>query len=392
MKWVWYFVLLFLAIENLFGITIGRIFIRGNSETDPQTILFFFQEYKEGKEFTQNELDTALSNWVRRLERTGWFRNIRVMTEETNENHVDVSLELTERFFYTAQLFDHAIGFGKQNLWGKGKEIFFEVGPLQKKITLTDHMYNFWPLFYQVSLGTSQETLVEYIEDFYRTIPTLRQKGEAYIGWYLRPDHTLKGGLSGQIIMQTNQMPLETVSSLSVGYLIDTRRGYPAFSSGWHWENTVRLFVPGYAISWESTASTHTPIGKTWQIGAKWHHGLSYGSLPASGKYLLRTINGLHTLSQERGLLGDNCWDAHGEIRWKFWDVIPFLIFDIQLEAVGFLEAGEAWSRWEEVGRHIFVVYGAGLRIYVDRFAIRTEAGIDQRGETSVLSSFELPF
>ncbi|MFN4215899.1 MAG: POTRA domain-containing protein [Brevinematales bacterium] len=392
MKGIWYCLLLLFLGQNLFGITIRHIVIRGNSETDPRTILFFFQEYEENKEFSTNELTTALSNWIRRLERTGWFRNISVTTEETEENKVDVSLELTERFFYTAQLFDHAIGFGKQNLWGKGKEIFFEAGPFQKKITLTDHMYNFWPIFYQVILGTTEENLIEYSNDFYRIIPSLRQKGEAHIGWHLRPDHTLKGGFSGQIIIQTNQIPIETLSFLSLGYLIDTRRGYPAFSSGWHWENTIRFYIPHYTVSWESIASTHKPIKKTWQIGAKWHHGFTYGFLPTSAKYLLRSINGLHTLSQEKGLLGDNCWDVHGEIRWKFWDVIPFLIFDIQLEAVGFLEAGETWNTWEEFGKNIFVVYGAGLRIYIDRFAIRTETGIDQRGETAVLSSFELPF
>ncbi len=392
MKRIWYMLFYWVIVVPLFAVKIEEIFIRGNSDTNRRTILFYFFEYDPEKDYTNEELSRVLQNWTRRLERTGWFRNIQVNTEQTSENTVRVSLELTERFFYTAQLFDRAVGFGKQNIWGKGKEIFFEVGTFQKKITLVDHMYNFSPFFYQVSLGTTEEDLVEYRGDFYQTFPTLRQKGEALVGWHIFPDHVVRLCVGGQSIMQTNQMPLEEGGYISLSYLMDKRKGYPSFSAGWHWENNVKCFFPSFGVSWESTASWHTPVGKTWQLGLKWHHGLSYGTLRTSEAYLLRHINGLHTLSQSPGLLGDNCWDAHIELRWKFWEVIPFVIFDMQLEAVAFLEGGEAWKDWTAFGRYPFVVYGAGLRIYVDLFAIRTEAGIDQTGQTAVLSSFELPF
>ncbi|URA11280.1 BamA/TamA family outer membrane protein [Thermospira aquatica] len=348
MKRIFFILFFWFLVGSLFAVKIEDIFIRGNSDSNSRTILFYFFEYDPDKDYTPGELERALQNWARRLERTGWFRNIYVTNEYTPENTVRISLELTESFFYTAQLFDRAVGFGKQNIWGKGKEIFFEVGTFQKKITLIDHMYNFSPFFYQVSLGTTEEDLVEYRGDFYQTFLTLRQKGEALVGWHVFPDHIMWVSLGGQSIVQTNQMPLERGGYLSLSYLVDTRRGYPSFSSGWHWQNDARWFFLSGGISWETTASWHTPLGKTWQLGLKWHHGLTYGKLQSSEKYLLRQINGLHTLSQSPGLLGDNCWDVHGEIRWKFWEVIPFVIFDMQLEAVAFLEGGEAWTEWRE--------------------------------------------
>lgn len=386
-----FFFLLFL-FSPLYALTISEIALKGNSETAQETILFFFCEYNPSHDYSEPELSQALSNWVRRLERTGWFRNISITTEQTDTNSVKISLELTERFFYTVQLYDHAVGFGKQNLWGKGKEVFFEVGAIQKRIILTDHMYHFSPFFYQIALGTTEGEMTEYRNNFYQSLATLNQEGSIIGGYRIFPDHSIKFLLSGQIVKQTNQLPLEQVVQASLSYQIDNRKGYPSFRSGWYLENDLHSYAFLWSLSWETTFTTYHSLSPRWVVGIKWHHGVSTGELPASRKYLLRQINGLHTLSQSPGLIGNNCWDAHLELRWQFWDVIPFVIFDMQLEAVGFVEAGEAWQTWQEWGSHPYGIYGGGIRIYVDRFAIRTEVGIDQNQQPSVISSFQLPF
>lgn len=386
------FALLF-AVSSAFGYQITEIDFVEKMESSTNTVLNYFHEYYPGKEWTLTELDDALINFHNRLLTSGWFKEIEIEYEEIGSNDLKLIIGLEESFPYRLWTGDLYFGLSKINLWGKGKEVAFEIGPIQQKIIITDNMFWFSKFFFKIALGTEQYDYtissngLGYIENEIQ-----RRIGELTLGYRLFPDAEIKAMLKNYKLEYTNNILIDNYNMIGIEFDLDRRIGYPNFYSGWNTVFDMYYIHPQNALRMELFANYLYPIQKSIIIKGRAHAGYVTGDVPDYQKLSLRSIDGLRTLADLDGMIGDVCWDAHLEVLWAFWDAIPFLfIFDLQLEALAFLDVGESRSSFSELGRPHWT-YGAGLRIYLETFIVRTELGIDEMGNSYVLSQMGSSF
>ncbi len=388
-----FFPLIFFLNQS-FSLTISNINITGNNISKKETILSFFYEYtyQNKRNFSEKELIDSLKAFKRRLERTGWYRNVEVgfVSNSNDNNIVEVNVGFVEKIPYTLYVKNNFLGVGKYNIWGEGKELIFEIGLDHKSIKISDKMFNFSTYFYECYLGSESYELYEFLNDEYTKSRLLRQRGYVKAGNNIFPDNQLFLQANLIWIQTTNQLTLKNINYFTIGWLFDTTEGYPIIINGIKSYNLLNFYTD-LSFSLENDFSTYLSFFPSLVIALRLHLILSYPELPVYQKYSLRSINGLRTLSHFPGMIGNNVWDGHLELRWAFWDVIPFLLYDLRLEAFSFVEIGEAREKISEFGTP-HIVYGAGIRVYLDSFAIRTEIGIDEVSKVSVLSSFDLPF
>lgn len=383
-------ILLFIPAA-LFSVTVRSVTVAGIESSDTNTILNFFHENSPGRTWAdERELAAALDRFRDRLVRSGWFRGVTVSNRVENDL-ADVTVTLVEKMPYFVTVGNLYAGVKKYNLWGKGKSVGFEIGPVRQKISLEDPMVLFTRAGYALSLGQEEWVYSPVVTNVYQPVPAIRQFIEASAGTGLFPDFTVTLLSRNIWIKSTNGTSLAKSFRAGLRAEYDRRAGFPSVRSGF------LVSLSGYYMiersSWlaEGVTLLYVPIGRDFVIAGKAHAAVAGTDLPEELKFSLRGPDGLRTLSHLPGLTGNRMWDAHLEFRWNFWEVIPFLIFDMQLEALAFLEAGEARDAAEELGRP-HPVYGAGLRIYLDTIGVRVEAGFDERGETSIITSFSLPF
>ncbi|MGC8764803.1 MAG: POTRA domain-containing protein [Brevinematia bacterium] len=390
----WLIVAFFFLLNKSFGQTINNINISGNNISKKETILFFFYEYtyQNRRNFSEEALINSLKSFKRRLERTGWYRNIKVefITNSNDITLVDINVSFTEKIPYTLYLKNNYLGIGKYNIWGEGKEIAFEIGLNHKSIKITDRMFNFSTYFYECYLGSESFLFSQFVNDSYEETQLLKQRGYFRLGNNIFPDNQLFLQANLLWIQDTNQVTLKNLNYFTLSWVFDITEGYPVILNGLKLGSYFNFYTD-LLFSLEDEINAYLNIFPGVVIAIRLHSIFSYPELPPYQKYSLRSMNGLRTLSSFSGMIGDNVWDGHLEVRWAFWDVIPFLLYDLQLEAFAFAEMGEAREKITDFGSP-HIVYGGGIRIYLDTFAIRTEIGVDKTSKVSVLSSFELPF
>ncbi|MCX7821173.1 MAG: hypothetical protein N2258_05805 [Brevinematales bacterium] len=374
-----------------YSVTIKNINFIGDAVTKKVTLLSFFPEYYEKKDLSDEELKKIIKNWKRRLERTGWFRNIKIDVINLENNEVDINLSFTEKIPYTVYFKNNYIGIGKYNIWGEGKELYFEAGLSHKSIKIIDRIFNGTSYFYEFYAGSELFTLHEYLNGEIEKKDLSRQKLDAKIGNNILPDQKISFKISLEWFQDTNDNEnSKNINYSTISWSYDTTEGYPVVKNGLKWENNLKFYTD-FKFLVETDFKGYFMIFETLILGSRLHIAFSYPELPIYHKFNLQGINGLRTLSIMPGLIGSNIWETHIELRWAFWDVVPFLLYDLQLEALGFVDIGEAKDKIEEFGKP-HIVYGCGIRIYLDTFAIRTEIGVDESSKVSVMSSFELPF
>lgn len=388
------FAVLFLLLSTLTlqarAVTIKDITVSGNDQTDSATILHYFYENEAGRDWDTNSLHSALGRFGERLERTGWFRDVDVK-ETLSNSQASVHVTLKEKIPYSLTAGNLYVGLSKYNLWGKGKVVRFEIGPIRQKIMLEDRMFQFSRFSYSIALGKE--------EHYYYTLATntvtqnllLRKTVQASVGVTLFPDLDLTLVNNNIWLDQTNNTKVDSQYRIGLKLDFDKRAGYPSVEKGFYLSCQGHYLIPQNAFQGEITAQFYLPLFRDLIFAAKAHLGVLTAPLPEYFQFNLRDIDGLRTLTALPGLIGNDCWDAHAEARWAFWDVIPFFIFDMRLEALAFLDAGEARPSFADFGSPHFVA-GAGLRVYIDTLAVRVEAGVDETGETSILTGFNLPF
>ncbi len=383
------FLIFLFCCNTLYSVSIGNININGDVVSKKSTILFFSPELKDKKSFSDEELDNILSNWKRRLERTGWYRNIRiekVVHEDTNE--VDITITFSEKIPYTLYFKNNYIGIGKYNIWGEGKELYFEAGFSHKSIRIIDKIFNGGPYFYEFYAGSE---VFEYNKSILEKETLLRQRGYGKIGNNIFPDNQISTTVSLEWFQSTNGVETyKNINSFALNWIYDITKGYPVIKEGLRLETFLKIYKD-FDFCFDVDLRGYFKVFETIVLANRLHFGISFPELPVYHKYNLKNINGVRTLSLLDGLSGNNVWDFHSELRWAFWDVVPFLLYDLQLEALAFFDIGEARDKFNEFSTP-HIVYGCGLRIYLDTFAIRTEIGVDETSKVSVLSSFELPF
>jgi hypothetical protein len=381
----------FLFYTQIFSITIKSFQFIGLDQSDERTILNYFYEYQTNKIWMD---DTALSNdlerFGKRLERTGWFRNISI-SHALSHDEAYVTVTLTERIPYSAWFGNLYLGVSRYNLWGKGKTIKFEIGLNWEKIILEDLMFNYSPFSYSITLGNEQASFFNYTTNTYAQNTVFRKMANISLGAVLLPDIFCRLISQNYFLSETNSRNIGSYHKMGFSLEYDRRAGYPAVYEGADLFVSSCYIYPENSVQLESSIEGYYPFLKGLVLAGRAHLGYLSGYNPDYIKFYLRNIDGLRTLSQYPGLLGNFCWDIHSELRWAFWDLIPFVIFDMQLEALAFVEAGEARDNVSEMGRPHYV-YGSGLRIYIDTFAIRVEAGVDETSAVSILTSFNLPF
>ncbi len=387
LKKVLFFILFFVNLS--YSLKIKNINFIGDVVTKKATLLSYFPEYY--KEFSEEELKFAIKNWKRRLERTGWFRNIKIEVVNITEREVDINISFTEKIPYTVYFKNNYIGIGKYNIWGEGKELYFEAGLLHKSIRIVDRIFNWTPYFYEFYAGNEQFNLYEYLNNEIEKTEILRQRVYGIVGNNIFPDQKILLTVSIEWFQNTNDNEnSRNVTFSKISWIYDITEGYPVVKNGFKWENSFSFYTD-FKILLETDFKGYLKIFETLVLASRVHFGFSYSELPIYHRFNLQGINGLRTLSSLPGLIGNNVWDTHFELRWAFWDVVPFLLYDLQLEAISFIDIGEARNKIEEFGAP-HIVYGCGIRIYLDVFAIRTEIGVDEKSKMSVMSSFELPF
>lgn len=390
-----FFIWLLLGFKIAYPFTISNIIINGITVSRKETILSFFYEYTyQGKRnFSEKELIEITRNTKRRLERSGWYRDVEVTfyTNTNNMDFVDIRITLSEKTPYTIYLKNDFIGIGKYNLWGKGKEAILELGLSHKGIKLSDRMYEFTPFFYEVYVGSQSYSYSIIQNESYEEIPLLRQMGYLTGGYSFTGDDNFHIKINAEWLQETNYNPICNLYYIEGGYKIDKRTGYPMVISGYYLELNSRI----YSINWvpylEIDLRFYIPLFQSLIWANRFHFLSFFGELPIYYRIDLRDINSLHTLSSSPNLIGNKSYDIHTELRWSFWDKFVFLLFDVQMEALLFGELGECVNEFSEFSKPHYV-YGSGLRIYLDSFAIRTEIGINEINEVAVFSSFDLPF
>ncbi len=390
MKKTLVFILVIIFYSTSYPITIKQIDITGNDRSQQETILHFFYENQTNKIWTETELDSALKRFKERLERTGWYSAIEI-GKTINGDNAEIQVSLKEKSSYSIWAGNLYLGLSKYDLWGKGKVIEFEAGPIEKKITIQDWMFNYSDVFFSVALGAEDYYTYTYITNAYNQQELVRNVGNATVGTLLFPDTFIDINTRNYWIENTNGTSITSYHTAGLKFAYDRRAGYPSAKNGENTDIGINYIYPYNMVQIEGSVQYYYEFIKNWVLAAKLHAGYTSGDVPVYAKFDLRTIDGLRTLSQFSGMIGNDCYDMHGEIRWAFWDVIPFIIFDMQLEALALFDFGEARDSIGNMGNPHYV-YGAGLRIYLDAFCVRAEVGIDETGNTTVLSSFTLPF
>lgn len=389
LKKLFIFALFFFNLS--YSLKIKNINFTGDAVTKKTTLLSFFPEYYEKQEFSEEELKKVIKNWKRRLERTGWFRNIKIDIINLETNDVDINIHFTEKIPYTVYFKNNYLGIGKYNIWGEGKELYFEAGLSHKAIKIIDRIFNGTSYCYEFYAGSEQFYLYEYVNDEIEKTELSRQRVYGKLGNNIFPDQKISLAIHLEWFQNTNDNETsKNVNSSTLNWIYDVTEGYPVVKNGIKWENNFKFYTD-FNFLIESDFKGYFQIFETLIFGSRIHFALSYPELPIYHKFNLQGINGLRTINYMDGLIGSNVWDLHLELRWAFWDVVPFLLYDLQLEALGFIDIGEAQDKIENFGKP-HIVYGCGIRIYLDTFAIRTEIGVDEKSKVSVLSSFEMPF
>lgn len=385
-----FFLLLSALALQMHSVTIREVNMTGNDQTDPAAILHFFYEYDVVRNWAPEELNAVLQRFSERLERTGWFRDVEVRESVSNEQAI-VRVSLKEKIPYSVTAGNLYLGLSKYNLWGKGKTVRFEIGPIRQKIVLEDRMFYFSRFFYSITLGKEENYYFSYETNTIVQNLLLRKTVQIALGLTLLPDLDLSLINNNFWLDYTNNVKLDKQYRVGLKLDYDKRAGYPSVEKGYFLSWQGHYIIPQNVLQTEVFAQFYLPLFKDLILAAKGHLGALSSPMPEYFQFNLRDIDGLRTLSSFSGLTGNDCWDIHTEARWSFWDIIPFFIFDMRLEALAFLDTGEARPSFSDFGKPHFV-YGAGLRVYIDTLAIRVEAGIDEAGETSILTGFNLPF
>lgn len=372
---------------------IGEFEFDDRMESATNTVLNYFHEYYPGKEWTLNELGSALTNFKQRLVTSGWYKEVNISFQKIASNEVKVNVDVEDSFAYRIWTGDLYFGLSKINLWGRGKEVAFEIGPIQQKIVIADNMFQYSKFFFKIALGTEEHTYTSMTNGLgYVENKVQRRIGEFTLGYRLFPDAKLKAMLRNYKLEYTNNVLIDNYNMIGLEFEYDKRVGYPNYYKGWNGVLDLYYIHPQNAFKAELFANYLYPIQKSIILKGRAHAGFITGDVPSYQKISLRNIDGLRTLSDFDGMIGDICWDAHFEVLWAFWDAIPFLfIFELQLEALAFLDVGEARASFSDLGRPHWT-YGAGLRIYMETFIVRTELGIDELGNSYVLSSMGSSF
>jgi hypothetical protein len=390
-----FYLFVFFIDKNAFCINISNVIITGNSISTTNTILSFFYEYfYEGKSFfSTSEFTIATNDFIRRLERTGWYRNLRIncITSTNHPNVCDIEVSLEEKIPYTVYLKNDHIGIGKYNIWGKGKEVIFEVGFSHRAIRIVDRMFNYSPLSYDIYLGSENFSYEEFNGNSYEKSTLVKQKGCVKIGYVFFKDNKvyLLSGIDW--LSTTNNEGITNNFYFDLGWAFDRRYGFPVVYRGFYLEAKTKFYSFSIIPLLELEFAHYLDFLSTLVWANRIHTVFCFYDLPPYYKENLRDINGLRTKGEMVNLIGNSSYDIHTELRWNFWEKFPFLLFDVQLEAVVFFELGEAVSSLNAWSIPNYV-YGCGLRVYLDTFAIRTELGIDKLNNISVFNSFDLPF
>ncbi len=385
-----------LLINQAYSITITKIEYKGLGESHTNMILSFFKEYQPGKDWEPEQLNRVLNRVADRMTITGWFKNVSVTNISTNKNEAHILFDFQERISYTAWLGDLYVGLTKFNLWGKGKVVSFEVGPYRQLVFIQDKMLNFTPFSYIFELGAKEIFWQTYSNNTYAETKILCRILRGDAAYEIIPDGMIHLNFTAiKLVELTNNIKIDSYFDVGLGLSYDRTAGFPVINSGWKSKLDMKyVFGPNF-LKTEFKINLYQKVSKTIHFSEFLHGGFNTTSadIPSYHMFSLRNIDGLHSLTQGlSGMIGNYVWDVHGEFRWAFWEVIPFLlIFDLQIEAVAFIEAGEARITPDTLGNPHFV-YGGGLRFYMNTFVVRAEMGIDETGESSVTSSFSAAF
>lgn len=373
------------------ALSVRNIQFQGVENTEEAVLLHYFPEYLDGNDFrNEAELDTALDRWKERLEQTGNFREIEI-TREIQGGQADVTLAFREKIPYSFWIGNFFLGVGRYNLWGKGKNLKFEVGPVRQKVIIEDQMIGYSGFYYSFTLGKEEYSYFTFETNIYNPRSLVRKMGNAIVGWGLLPDLKLELQSLNLFFDETNGDKLGSENKIGLKLVFDRRKGYPVARDGFYSEIQAFYLFPYRLFELDAAANAYLSFLPTLGAAFRAGFGMIGGSVPEYLQYTLRDIDGLRSLTHFPGMTGNIKWDAHAELRWAFWEPIPFVIFDMRLEAVGFYDVGEARGSFKELGSPHHVL-GGGLRITMDTFCVRAEFGWDETGNTSVLTGFTLPF
>lgn len=383
------------ALYPAHSVVIKEFQFEGLSKSDTNTILHFFHENVDDKDWNIADLDKTLKRVAERMTITGWFRDVSISNISTNANEAVLLFKFQERIQYTAWLGNLYVGITKFNLWGKGKLVSFEVGPYRQLCIIEDRMFLFSRFSYSVILGAKEFNWLTYASSQYTETKILSRIVTADIGFRVIPDglvHLIFG--STKLEGLTNKIKIDTYFDAGIRLSYNRTAGFPAINKGWNATiDALYIFGPN-VFKTEFSAKFYQKLSKRFHLSEAIHGGyISSSSIPTYHMFSLRHIDGLRTFTQGLdGMIGTTVWDAHLELRWAFWDIIPFLyIFDLQIEAIVFIETGEARINTADLGKPHFV-YGGGLRFSMNTFIVRAEMGIDETGESSVSASFGAAF
>lgn len=372
-----------------YPLTIQEIHFIGRDTSEKSTLLHFLYE-GTNRNYSPEDLSNTLTRYEERLERTGWYKNV-VIFSEISFDHATVTVNLEEKTPYSFWVGNFYLGLSRYNLWGKGKTVNFEIGPVRRKIIIEDQMFQMSDFFYSIDLGSEEYSYYSYPDTNYLEIDALRRLADFNIGKIIFPDIAFSLSSQNHWLDQTNGFRIGAYNKLGAILDFDRRAGYPFIYKGESFQISSFYIFPHHAVQIEGSLNGYWQILQGIVIAGRAHGGWISSEVPDYLRFSLRNIDGLRTLNPFPGMIGNTCYDLHGELRWAFWDLIPLFIFDMQLEALTFVDAGEARNNFSDFGR-THVVSGAGLRIYIENFTIRTELGVDETGGASLLTSFNAPF
>jgi len=378
----------FLTFTNVYAFKIDGFLFKGFGDTSTNTILHFFYEYRPDKEWNKQELSKALVRTGERLERTGWFRNISVTHIERENGENLVLFYLNERFPYSFWSGSIFAGVKRYNIWGKGKAISFEIGPYQQNVRIEDAMIAFSRFSFDIRLGAEEFTYYTMPDNLYLEHNVLRRFASFNAGYRVIPDGYVNLiGAFHKIEELTNQIKIDSYMKTGLRLKYDRIAGYPAINKGIRATLDLFYLFNVNALETTLTAEFFQQPHKKFALSQKLNAGYISEAVNEYQQFSLRNINGLRTLNHIDGLIGNVCWNADIEARWKFWEPIPFLVFDMEIEAIVFFAIGEARNNTQSLGNPNFVG-GAGLRFYLQDFIIRAEVGLDNAGETTAMAWF----
>ncbi len=393
----------------IWSLKIGNIKVIGNIHTQTDTILAFAPELNSVSEYTDEELTALLKRIKERMDNTSWFYQVNIFTTDSKENTNirNIIIEVSEGFLYRFGGGSIYGLYGKENVWGGGEYYYTSLGYDMQAVQFGSRLLA-GHYFFDVNGGNNPSFYyTNNNKNAYDTVYIQNAGGEGKFGYLLNYDNRISALINYRTVFNTAYNSIG--GYYSGGFTIESDKKTGIFTSpeGHYIFTEYEYIIPveksSSAINRvEINAAKYLPLilhydsfnnlyfaGK---IGVKFQNG---ENIPDYLKISLVGIDGIRSWNIP-DLTGNSLVESHLELRWDFLNTVLLDIFNLELEALIFSDAGGAFNKIQDSAfDRIEYAYGIGLRAFfgVPVFIpLRLEGGWDKNGAFSLFFCTDAPF